>query len=114
MADVLVTNPTHLNWVNPATGIDQDGNAIAWNPATDMKGIEVQFDNGSAVEVDCGNVQTLLLASVPGYTALANGTHKIDMAILTNEGKLSGFTTSVTFQRATFITPDQPTNVNVA
>lgn len=108
----MVTNPKHLSWTNPTQAVDQNGKTVAFDPATDMKGVEVQFDNVGAVEIDTGVVTTLDMTTLDAYKALPSGTHKVDLAILTNEGVLGGFSTSVTFLVG--FTPLAPTDVVVA
>ena len=108
----MLTNPKHITWVNPLTGTDQNGNVITWNPQTDMKGIELQFDGGTPIEVDCGFVTSYDMSQLAQYKALPAGQHTVDMCILTDEGVLSGFSASVTFLIA--VVPLAPTNVALA
>jgi hypothetical protein len=93
----MLINPKHISWVNPLQATDKDGNLTTFDPTTDMKGIELQFDNGTPVEVDTGCVTTFDMSTLDAYKALPRGTHKVDIAILTEEGAVGGFSPSVTF-----------------
>lgn len=105
----MLTNPKHISWVNPLQGTNQAGALVTFDPTTDMRGIELQFDNGTPVEVDCGAVQTFDMSTLDAYKTLPIGTHKVDIAILTKEGALSDFSASVTFLIG--VAPLAPTGV---
>lgn len=104
-----ILNPTHLAWINPSTGTitNNDGTKSTepFDPAAHMKGIEVQFDGGTAIEADIGAAQTLDLTATTGpgaavaaaFAALADGSHTVDIAILTDGGKVSDFTATQSF-----------------
>lgn len=108
----MLTNPKHISWVNPLQGTNQNGDLTTWDPSTDMKGIELQFDGGTPIEVDCGFVTTYDMSQLDAYRGLKSGQHTVDMAILTNEGALSGFSLSVTFLIA--VVPLAPQNLVLA
>lgn len=93
----MLTNPKHISWVNPLQGTNQNGDLVAWDPSTDMKGIELQFDGGTPIEVDTGFATIYDMSQLDAYKTLKPGQHTVDMAILTNEGALGGFSVSVTF-----------------
>jgi len=105
-------NPKHISWVNPQQGTDQNGNLTAWDPSTDMKGIELQFDGGTPIEVDCGFVTSFDMSTLDAYKALASGAHTVDIAILTKEGVLGGFSVQQTFSIG--VAPLVPTAVDLS
>lgn len=106
-------NPKSVSWANPTQATDPSGATVAWDPKTDMAAVEIQFDGTAAVAVPVSLGATSFdLTSISAYTALPSGQHTLDLAIVTKEGAVSPFSSTVTFLRA--LVPFAPTAVVVA
>lgn len=106
-------NPKNVSWVNPTQATDQTGALVAWDAATSLAGIEIQFDSVPAVSVPVALGATSFdLTSIAAYKALLAGAHALDMAVVTKEGATSQFSGTVPFLIE--VTPLAPTAVVVA
>jgi hypothetical protein len=109
----IPVNPKTASWTNPTQGIDPTGATVAWDPTADLAGIEIQLDGAAAVSVPVALGATSFdLTSLAAYKALASGQHTFDIAVVTKEGAVSPFSSTVTFLRA--VVPLAPTNPVVA
>lgn len=111
MAEVL--NPRVLSWVNPTQALDQTGKTVAWDPATDLAGVEIQLDGAGAVSVPLAAVADAFdLTTLAAYEELPVGTHTVALAVTTKEGVSSDFSVPVTF--LTGVVPLAPTGLTLA
>lgn len=109
----MVTNPKHLNWTNATQGTNVAGATVAWDPTSDMAGIQVSFDGQPAVSVPTAlNATTLDMTTVAAFMALGAGQHTITMADVTKEGAVGQSAAPITFLLA--VVPLAPTIVTVA
>jgi hypothetical protein len=107
------TNPKNVSWANPTQATDQTGATVAWSAATDLAGIEIQFDSVPAVSVPVAfSTASFDLTSLAAYKALATGSHSLALAVTTKEGASSSFSGAVSFLIE--VTPLAPTAVVVA
>ena len=106
-------NPKTASWVNPVQATDPTGAVVAWDPNSDLAGIEIELDGAAAVSVPAALGATSFdLTTLAAYTGLASGQHTLEIAIVTKEGAASPFSSAVTFLRA--LVPLAPTNLVVA
>jgi hypothetical protein len=98
-----------LSWTNPSTYTD--GTAM---PASDLAGIEIQFDGAGVVSVPgvIGQNAGFDLNTLASYSSLKHGPHALGLAVVSKGGVASAFANAVTFQ--TEGTPMAPTDVVVA
>lgn len=109
----MITNPKTASWVNPTQGKDPNGTLVPWDANTDLAGIEIQLDGQPVVSVPVSLGATSAdLTTLTAYTSLPSGQHTIDIALVTKEGAVSPFSSTVTFLRA--VVPLAPTSVVVA
>lgn len=109
----MVTNPKNVSWANATQAINSAGATVAWDPTTDMAGIEIAFDGQPAVSVPTSlGATSFTLTSLAAYLALSSGQHTLTMADVTKEGAVGGFSAPLTFLTA--VVPLAPTSVALA
>lgn len=109
----MVTNPKTLSWANATQAVNSGGATVAWDPTTDMAGIQISFDGQAAVSVPTSlGATSFNLTTLAAYLALPVGQHTLAMADVTKEGAVGASSPPVTF--LTDVVPLAPTSVTLA
>lgn len=109
----MVTNPKTVSWANAIQAVNSAGATVAWDPTSDMAGIQISFDGNTAVSVPTSlGATSFNLTTLAAYLALPAGQHALVMADVTKEGAVGGFSAPLTFLIA--VVPLAPTSVALA
>lgn len=109
-----VTNPKTATWTNPTTATTPEGAQVAFDPATEEAGIQLEIDGKPVVAAPSqGPITTIDLTTIDAYKALPAGSHTLQVAAVTKDGEVGDYSAAVTFLR-TGPHPDAPTSLALA
>lgn len=74
-----------VTWENPTQNTDD----TPFNPATEIAGYEIGFDNKPAVAIPIGTATSYDVEQLDAYKALKSGAHTIQLAVVSKVGTKS-------------------------
>ena len=109
-----VTNPKTATWTNPTTATTPEGAQVAFDPATEEAGIQLEIDGKPVISAPSqGPITSIDLTTVDAYKALPAGEHTLQVAAVAKDGEVGAYSAAVSFLR-TGNAPAAPTNLALA